>query len=195
MKLFSSALVLCSYRYYFFFLSPPYAPCFCLFVPFFKWDHLLSCTRNRLPVCRHVLGRYVHSAESFPFHHPSTPTQPPRPSFARPNVKSAGCVFFVWGEQTGWLKRCGLFREERRGNEASLWGASSSVRSAASTCCHLSSGHFNKGGVTSLVEKVLWPSGSARMRVIMVSIPVGDNGIPCRLICGFALEDLSWSSV
>lgn len=26
------------------------------------------------------------------------------------------------------------------------------------------------------------------MRIIMVSIPVGDDGIPCPLICGFALK-------
>lgn len=82
--------------------NPLHAPCFCLFVLFFKWEHLLSCTRNRLPVCtvfvcRHVPGRYVHSAESSPSHRPTAPTQPPRPSFVRPKA-----TFFAQEELT-WL--------------------------------------------------------------------------------------------
>lgn len=102
-----------------------------------------------------------------------------------------GACVFCSGRANWLVKRCNLFRQKRRWNEASLWSPSSCVRSAASTCCHLSSGHFNKRGITLLVEKVPWPSGSAGMRVIMVSIPVGDNGIPCPLICGFALKDHS----
>lgn len=172
---------------------------------FFKWEHLLSCTRNRLPVCtvfvcRHVPGRYVHSAQSSPSNQPTAATGPPRRlglhglhlCVRKSNIAVA---FFVRGEKTAWLKRCDQFRQQRkRGDEASLWSASSCARSAASTCCHLSSGHLYKRGVTSLVEMLPRPSGSVSMCVIMVSVPVGDNGNSCPLIYGSSLKDHSWSS-
>lgn len=84
----------------------PHTPFFRLFVPFFKWEHLLSSTRNRLPVCSvfvcwHVRGRYVyvHSAESSSSNNPTISTQPPRPSFAR--------------QQAKFWRLCFLFKESK----------------------------------------------------------------------------------